>query len=168
MLAIEVECGTLCGHRPGDVVSLGAVPSSNQAKGFGYPDSKSGHRGEAATPRLARGGGISTRRAISHGAVAMDLPGWTMVGPQLLRLMLEITSGWLGSVKVSAGVSGFGNRMGEAGVLGMVREPPREFGSREEEDWVKMQCILEDGAGSWAPSKLEAAPPRTPSPRCPS
>jgi hypothetical protein len=57
VLAIEVECGTLRGHRPGDVVSLGAVPSSNQAKGFGYPDSKSGHRGEAATPRLARGWG---------------------------------------------------------------------------------------------------------------
>jgi hypothetical protein len=40
------------GHRPDDVVGLGAVPS-NQAKGFGYPDSKSGHRGEAATVILA-------------------------------------------------------------------------------------------------------------------
>jgi hypothetical protein len=47
----------LRGHRPDDVIGLGVVPSSNQAKGFGYPDSKSGHRGEAATPQLARGWG---------------------------------------------------------------------------------------------------------------
>jgi hypothetical protein len=53
VLAIEVESGTRRDHRPGDVVGLGAVPSSNQAKGFGYPDSKSGHRGEAATVILA-------------------------------------------------------------------------------------------------------------------
>jgi hypothetical protein len=99
LLAVEVASSTQRGPRSNDVVVLGVVSSSNQAKGprlqkrppvgtawchflcaFSQCLSMTHDQGEATASRHARGWGSFEPGAISHGVVAMDLPGRREIG----------------------------------------------------------------------------------------